>query len=72
MCGWVSTLASSSSGLRVVVEMPTRMAPRSRMWRVSALVSMSLMPTTPWASSSASRLRRDRQLEGRGAGSRTM
>ena len=28
--------------------MPTRMAPRSRRWRVRARVSMPLMPTTPW------------------------
>ncbi len=42
----------------------TRIAPRSRRWRVSARVSMPLMPTTPWATSSSSRDRCERQLEG--------
>ena len=31
------------------MEMPTRIAPRSRRCRVSARVSMPLMPTTPWS-----------------------
>ena len=30
-------------------ETPTRIAPRSRMWRVRARVSTSRIPTTPWA-----------------------
>ena len=44
------------------------MAPRSRRCRVSARVSTSHMPTTPWACSSSSRLRRDRQLDGHPGG----
>ena len=35
-------------GRAPTVEMPTRIAPRSRRCRVSARVSMPLMPTTPW------------------------
>ena len=47
------------------------MAPRSRRWRVSARVSMPLMPTTPWSRSSSSSERAERQLDGTRAGSRT-
>jgi hypothetical protein len=50
---------------------PTRIAPRSRRCRVSARVSTPLMPTTPWRTSSSSRLPVARQLAGRRAGSRT-
>ena len=52
-------------------KMPTRIAPRSRRCRVSARVSMPLMPTTPCSTSSSSRERRERQLDGMRAGSRT-
>ena len=65
------TRRSSASGSRSVVEMPTRIAPRSRRCRVSARVSTPEMPTTPWSRSSSSRLRTERQLEGTRAGSRT-
>ncbi len=65
------TFASSASGSVSTVEMPTRMAPRSRRWRVSARVSMPEMPTTPCARSSSSSERRERQLLGIRAGSRT-
>ena len=65
------TRASSASGSASVVEMPTRIAPRSRRWRVSARVSMPEMPTTPCSRSAESSDRRERQLEGTRAGSRT-
>ena len=48
------TRSSSASGEVSVEEMPTRIAPRSRRWRVSARVSMPLMPTTPWSRSASS------------------
>ena len=66
-----STRSSSASGSVSVVEMPTRIAPRSRRWRVRARVSMPEIPTTPWVRSSSSSERRDRQLDGTRAGSRT-
>ena len=65
------TRASSASASVVVLEMPTRIAPRSRRWRVKARVSTPEMPTTPWARSSSSRERVARQLLGTRAGSRT-
>ena len=65
------TSASSRSVSVCSLVMPTRIAPRSRRWRVSARVSMPLMPTTPWFTSSSSRLPVARQLDGRRAGSRT-
>ncbi len=63
--------SAASSGSASPEKIPTRMAPRSRRWRVSARVSTPLMPTTPWAASSSSRVRCERQLEGLRAGSRT-
>jgi hypothetical protein len=66
-----STFASRTSGSRISVEMPTRIAPRSRRWRVSARVSMSQMPTTDCARSSSSSDLTERQFEGIRAGSRT-
>ncbi len=65
------TRVSSASGSVSVVEIPTRIAPRSRRWRVSARVSTPLMPTTPWSRSSSSSERRERQFEGSRDGSRT-
>ena len=65
------TRSSSASGSVSVVEMPTRIAPRSRRWRVRARVSTPEMPTTPCSRSASSRARRERQLEGIRAGSRT-
>jgi hypothetical protein len=65
------TRASSASGSVSVVEMPTRIAPRSRRWRVRARVSTPEIPTTPWVRSSSSRVRTERQLLGTRAGSRT-
>ena len=53
------------------VAMPARIAPRSRRCLVSARVPVIAMPVMPWARSSSSRLRRDRQLEASRAGSRT-
>jgi len=50
---------------------PNKMAPRSRRCRVRARVSTPLMPTTPWARSSSSSERTERQLDGTRAGSRT-
>lgn len=38
---------AASSATASPEKMPTRMAPRSRRWRVRARVSMPLMPTTP-------------------------
>ena len=66
-----STRCSRSSLSAVSVEIPTRIAPRSRRWRVSARVSTPLIPTTPWARSSSSSERTERQLDGTRAGSRT-
>ena len=68
ICGAASTRASKASGSSSIDEMPTRIAPRSRRCRVSARVSMPLIPTTPCAVSSSSRLRVDRQLLGTRAG----
>ncbi len=65
------TRSSSAVGSVSTEEMPTRIAPRSRRWRVSARVSMPEMPTTPWAPSSSSSERCERQLDGTRAGSRT-
>ena len=65
------TRLSSASASASVVEIPTRIAPRSRRWRVSARVSIPEMPTTPWSRRLASRGRRERQLDGTRAGSRT-
>ena len=65
------TLASSESASVPSEEIPTRIAPRSRRWRVSARVSMPLMPTTPWSRSSSSSERTERQLDGTREGSRT-
>ena len=47
------------------------MAPRSRRCRVSARVSIPLIPTTPWRARSSSRVRLARQDDGMRAGSRT-
>ena len=66
-----STRCRSASGSVSVVEMPTRIAPRSRRCRVSARVSIPEMPTTPCSCSSSSRERFERQLDARRAGSRT-
>ena len=65
------TRSSSADASVSVVEMPTRMAPRSRRWRVRARVSMPEMPTTPCSRSASSSERCDRQLEETRAGSRT-
>ncbi len=66
-----STRASSASASVSVVEMPTRIAPRSRRCRVRARVSIPEMPTTPCSRSAESSERRERQLDGTRAGSRT-
>jgi hypothetical protein len=50
---------------------PARIDPASRSRRVIARVSTPESPTTPWAASSSARSRRERQLDGRRAGSRT-
>ncbi len=75
MCGWACTRSSSSASeappSAVPEKMPARMEPRSRRWRVRARVSMPEMPTTPCRSSSSSRERLARQLDGTRAGSRT-
>jgi hypothetical protein len=52
-------------------KIPDRMAPRSRRWRVMALVSTSQMPTTPSSASSSAKPRRERQLDAIREGSRT-
>ncbi len=65
------TRASSASASVSVVEMPTRIAPRSRRCRVRARVSTPEIPTTPCSRSASSRVRVLRQLEGTRAGSRT-
>lgn len=73
MCGWACTRATSSDSAAIASpeKIPERMEPRSRRWRVSARVSMPLMPTMPCATSSSSRERLARQLDGTRAGSRT-
>ena len=71
MLSAATTCASSASGSVISLLIPTRMAPRSRRCRVSARVSMPLIPTTPCCTSSSSRLPVERQLAGRRAGSRT-
>jgi len=54
-----------------MLDTPQRIAPRSRRCRVSARVSMPLMPTMPCARSASSSERNERQFDGRRAGSRT-
>ena len=74
MPGLACTRASRSAGVcsaSAPLKMPTRMAPRSRRCRVSARVSMPLMPTMPCSTSSSSRLRVARQFEEMREGSRT-
>ncbi len=71
IAGCALTRSSRAPASVSTLETPTRIAPRSRRCRVSARVSTSHMPTTPWALSSSSRLRRERQLEDTRAGSRT-
>ncbi|CAM5488485.1 hypothetical protein STANM309S_02660 [Streptomyces tanashiensis] len=70
-CAWTFARRAASSARASPEKMPTRMAPRSRRWRVRARVSMPEMPTTPWRSSSSSSERWERQLEETRAGSRT-
>ena len=69
--GLASTWRSSAPGSMYCVLIAARIAPWSRSCRVSARVPVIAMPRTPWAASSACRLRRDRQLEVIRAGSRT-
>ena len=66
-----STFSRRVAGSDSTVEIPTRITPRSRRCRVRARVSIPEMPTTPWARSSSSRDRTDRQFDGIRAGSRT-
>ena len=70
IAGACLTRSNNLSGSVSTLDTATRIAPRSRRWRVRARVSTSHIPTTPCARSSASRLRRDRQLEGTRAASR--
>jgi hypothetical protein len=70
ICGDARTRSRASAGISPL-KMPTRIAPRSRRCRVSARVSMPLMPTTPWLRSSSSSDRVERQLERIREGSRT-
>ena len=65
------TFSSSAAASVPLLAIPTRMAPRSRRCRVSARVSMPLIPTTPCSRSSSSRERTERQFDGTRAGSRT-
>ena len=63
-----------SSGRASPEKMPTRMAPRSRRWRVRARVSMPLMPTTPWATQflvQGARASASWRASGRGRGPRS-
>ena len=69
--GWARTRSSRAAGSVSTLDTPTRIAPRSRRWRVIARVSTSHMPTTSWARSSSSSERRERQLDGTRAASRT-
>jgi len=71
MPGLASTRAATVSALVSMLLTPTRMAPRSRRWRVSARVSMPLMPTMPCSRRSSASGRRARQLELARDGSRT-
>ncbi len=72
--GWLSLTraTSSSAGARASPEkIPARITPALRRMRTSSRVSMPEIPTIPWARRSSSRLRCERQLDGRRAGSRT-
>ncbi len=71
ICGASRTRASRLCGSLSTLEMPTRMAPRSRRCRVSARVSTPLMPTTPSVARRSSRPPVARQFEPIRAGSRT-
>ena len=71
ICGERRTRSSRAAGSSSTLEMPTRIAPRSRRCRVSARVSTPLMPTTPSAASRSSSPPSARQLELIRAGSRT-
>ena len=71
ICGLARTRSRSASGSAGPVAMPARIAPRSRRCRVSARVPVIAIPVMPWARSSVSRLRCDRQFEASRAGSRT-
>ena len=72
--GWARTSASSSASGRAACSpenTPARIEPSVRRRRVMARVSTSRIPTTPNVSSSSSRVRSARQLDGRRAASRT-
>ena len=71
MPGLASTRVASASTSVTTLDTTARMAPRSRMCRVSARVSTPLMPITPWATSSSASPRVARQDDARRAGSRT-
>ena len=74
ICGAFFTASSRSASLFAASapeNTPTRIAPRSRRWRVRARVSMSQIPTMPCSARSSSRVRTERQFDGRMAGSRT-
>ena len=53
-------------------KIPPRMLPAERMWRVTARVSIPLMPTTPSVTSDSSSDSSERQFETTREGSRTM
>ena len=53
-------------------KIPPRMLPAERMWRVTARVSMPLMPITPSLTRASSSDSSARQLETTREGSRTM
>ncbi len=67
---WASC-SSSPSAKASPEKTPARMAPSSRIRRVTARVSMPEMPTTPWATRSPSSVRCPRKLETTREGSRT-
>ena len=54
------------------IQMPPRMLPAARMWRVTARVSMPLMPTTPSFTKASSSDSSARQFDTTREGSRTM
>ena len=70
MLGLRRAFSTSASGSGSMAETQPRMTPWSRRWRVSALVSMPLMPGAPAFSSHSLRFPVARQLLGRSHTSR--
>ncbi len=70
--GWAEIRAITSWTGWSAGAIAPRMAPRLRMWRVSARVSMSAIPVMPFSLRYPSSEPSERQFDGRRAASRTM